>query len=86
MSGLKPVMSVVGGGVTPLTVPFAVKNFGADIIIAVGGGIQGHPNGATAGAKAMMQAVDATMKGQCLEDAAKDHAELAAALKRWGAK
>ena len=86
LGDVKQVLTVVGGGVTPLTVPFAVKSFGKDIIIAVGGGIQGHPDGATAGARAMMAAVDATMRGVSLEDAAKDSPELGRAMARWGKK
>ena len=37
----------------------------------------------SAGAKAMRQAVDATMEGKTLEEYAKTHEELAAALKQW---
>jgi ribulose 1,5-bisphosphate carboxylase large subunit-like protein len=34
----------------------------------------------------MMQAADAYMKGIALEDYAKDHGELQAAIKLWGVK
>ena len=40
--------------------------------------------GATAGAKAFRQAIDATMKGIPLEEYAKEHSELDAALRAFG--
>ncbi|MDI6870822.1 MAG: RuBisCO large subunit C-terminal-like domain-containing protein [Bacillota bacterium] len=83
---LKPVFSVVGGGVTPLNVTPLYRDLGPDIIIAVGGGVQGHPQGATAGARAMMQAVEATIAGRDLAEAAQDHPELQQALHHWGPK
>jgi ribulose-bisphosphate carboxylase large chain len=45
-----------------------------------GGGVHGHPDGSTAGAKAMMQALHAAMAGIPLEQAAKENKELARAL------
>ncbi len=53
-------------------------------MIGVGGGIHGHRMGGTAGAKSVRQAIDAVMAGIPLEEAAKQHPELAAALEDWG--
>lgn len=86
MGRLKPVWSVVGGGVTPLHVSHLFRELGPDIIIAVGGGIQGHPQGATAGARAVMQAVEAAVAGRDLAEAAQEHPELRQALEHWGSK
>jgi ribulose-bisphosphate carboxylase large chain len=68
----------------PRSVPFLVKHLGKDLIIQAGGGVHGHPSGTTAGAKAMRQAVDATLKKISLKEYAKTHVELEEALKKWG--
>ena len=81
---LKPTMPICGGGVHPGMVPQFTKDFGLDIILAAGGAVQGHPDGATAGAKAMVEAADAMAKGISIEDAAEQHEELAVALKKFG--
>ena len=84
MGGLKPVLPVASGGLHPGLVPALVKFFGKDFVIQAGGGIHGHPNGTTAGAMAMRQAVDAAMVGVSLGMYARKHEELEAALKTWG--
>ena len=56
---------------------------GTDIIIQAGGGIHGHPSGTISGARAMRQAVDATLEGISLRDYAKNHKELREALNYW---
>ncbi len=58
---------------------------GTDIVLQAGGLIHGHPDGTAAGARAMRQAVDAAMEGVTAEEYAKDHHELAQALRKWGA-
>lgn len=83
MYDLKPTFPMPSGGITPLNVPQVVKDLGTEIVIGSGGGIHAHPNGPTAGAKAFRQAIDATMKNIPLEEAAKEHAELATAIKVW---
>jgi ribulose-bisphosphate carboxylase large chain len=84
MGGLKPVLPVASGGLHPGLVPALVKFFGKDLVIQAGGGIHGHPNGTTAGAMAMRQALDAAMNGTALSSYARKHKELEAALKTWG--
>jgi ribulose-bisphosphate carboxylase large chain len=83
MGGIKKVMPVASGGLYPALVPALVKFFGKDFIIQAGGGIHGHMNGTESGAKAMRQALDATLKGVALEDYAEKHTELKAALETW---
>ena len=80
---LKPVLPVASGGLHPRLVPALMETFGNDFVIQAGGGIHGHPEGTVAGAKAMRQAVDATLYGKTLEEYAKTHQELAIALKQW---
>jgi len=81
---IKPVMAVCSGGLHPGMVPSLVKNLGNDIVIQAGGGIHGHRNGTTAGAKALRQAVEATMQGVDLREFAEKHKELKTALDQWG--
>ena len=81
---LKPALPIVGGGVHPGTVQRFIGELGTDIVLGVGGAIQGHPDGAAAGVRAMRQAVDAALAGVPAEDAAKEHGELATALEIWG--
>ena len=81
--GIKPVFAVSSGGVYPRLVPKIISYLGKDVIIQAGGGIHGHPKGTRAGAKAMLQAVEATMQNISLEEYAKKHKELKEALKHW---
>ena len=82
---IKTVLPVASGGLYPTLVPALLENFGNDVVIQAGGGIHGHPNGTVAGAKAMRQAVDATIQGVPLEEYAEKHLELKAALEHWKA-
>lgn len=83
-ANIKPVFSMPGGGTTQGHVEDVVKKFGIDVIIASGAGIHGHPMGTRAGAKAFRQAIDAAVKGQSTDEAAKEHEELRIALQLWG--
>lgn len=80
---VKPVFPVCSGGLHPGHVDKLVRVLGKDIIIQMGGGVHGHPNGTKAGATAARQAVDAVMKGNSLKQYAKKHEELDKALKLW---
>jgi ribulose-bisphosphate carboxylase large chain len=83
MSGLKQVLPVASGGLHPALVPALVGFFGRDFAVQAGGGIHGHPDGTVAGARAMRQAVDATLKEESLKEYARTHKELKAALQTW---
>jgi ribulose-bisphosphate carboxylase large chain len=85
LGDLKPVLPVASGGLHPRLVPALMETFGNDFVIQAGGGIHGHPHGTICGAKAMRQAVDATLEGRTLDEYAKNHRELASALKQWKA-
>ena len=80
----KAVMPVCSGGVHPGLVGEIVRRAGTNVQIQAGGGVAGHPGGVRAGAMGMSQAVDAAFLGVPAEEYAKDHAELAAALEKWG--
>lgn len=76
---IKPTLAVSSGGLHPGHVPYLMKHLGKDLVIQMGGGIHGHPDGTFAGARAARQAIDVVMKKKKL----KDCNELKAALKHW---
>lgn len=53
-----PVMPMLAGGVTGDLIPPLVRDAGIDVILGVGGAIQGHPDGAEAGARLIRAAID----------------------------
>ena len=81
---IAPTFPLIGGGVHPGTVETYMGELGTDIVLGAGGAIQGHPDGAAAGADAMRQAIDAVMAGRPVADAAQEHPELAHALEKFG--
>jgi ribulose-bisphosphate carboxylase large chain len=82
---IKPAFPVSSGGLHPGLVPDVMKIYGGiDITLLVSGGIHGHPKGTRAGAKATMQAIEATLDGYTLKEAAKNNIELRQALEKWG--
>lgn len=82
--GYKRVFPVASGGVYPGKVYGNLDGYGIDCIVQAGGGVHGHPDGTTAGARAMVQAADAWRLQIPLKEYAKDHKELETALKFWG--
>lgn len=81
--GLRPVLPVVSGGLSPVSVPTLWELFGREVMLQFGGGIHGHPAGAGAGARAVRQALAAAMAGQPLAEAAGHQVELASAMEKW---
>jgi 2,3-diketo-5-methylthiopentyl-1-phosphate enolase len=55
---LRPAMPMLAGGVTAAMIEPLVRAAGTDVILGVGGAIQGHPQGAEAGARAIRTAID----------------------------
>jgi ribulose-bisphosphate carboxylase large chain len=80
---LKKALPVASGGLHPRLVPALIEFFGKDVVIQAGGGIHGHRDGTMAGAKAMRQAVEATLENVPLREFAKKHKELKVALEIW---
>lgn len=63
----------------------AIKNkFGVDVMLNVGGAIHGHPSGSRAGAMAMKQAIELSMKGEFKKDNFQKFKELKEAIDKWG--
>ncbi|TGV05263.1 2,3-diketo-5-methylthiopentyl-1-phosphate enolase, partial [Mesorhizobium sp. M00.F.Ca.ET.186.01.1.1] len=84
LEGVRRSFPVPSAGIHPGLVPQLYADFGLDQIVNAGGGIHGHPGGATAGAKAFVDAIAAVTAGHSLEEAADQSPELAAALEKWG--
>lgn len=82
--GLKPVMPVSSGGLHPGLIPYVISLLSTEVLIQVGGGVMGHPNGPLSGARAIRQAIDAALNNVELEEYARDHPELKEALRKWG--
>ncbi len=83
---IAPSLPVSSGGQNPCTVPRNVELLGKDVLILAGGGIFGHRDGATAGARAMRQALDATLQGVKIEECPTEDKELRTAIRQWGEK
>lgn len=81
---LKPTLPVPGGGIHCGTAVKIVSDLGYDVMLAVGGAIQGHPDGAAAGARAVRQAFDAIMEGIPLAEKARTSSELKKSIECWG--
>lgn len=86
LGALPPLVTAVGGGVTPANQAELQADLGQDFIIGIGGAVQGHPLGTTAGAVAAMAGVAATAAGIPLIEAAKTCEALDVALCQWGAQ
>ncbi|MED1642234.1 2,3-diketo-5-methylthiopentyl-1-phosphate enolase [Brevibacillus agri] len=84
LEGVRRSFPVPSAGIHPGLVPQLYQDFGLDQIVNAGGGIHGHPGGATAGAKAFVDAIAAVTAGRSLEEAAAGSPELAIALEKWG--
>ena len=81
---IKPAAPVSSGGLHPGNLPEVIKALGVDLVIQVGGGVLGHPDGPRAGAAAVRQSIEATLRGISLEEYAETHRELRRALEKWG--
>ncbi len=82
----KPALPVPSAGIHPGLVPLILRDFGPEVVVNAGGGVHGHPGGAAAGGRAFRQAVEANLQGATLEQYAENHAELQAAIERWGVR
>ncbi len=81
---IKPCLAVASGGLHPGHVQELIKRMGKNILCQFGGGVHAHPQGTRAGAKAVRQAIDAVEAKMSLKEYAKNHQELALAIKAWG--
>lgn len=84
MHHIAPAMPVSSGGLHPGNLPIVIEALGKDLVLQIGGGVIGHPDGPRAGALAVRQALEAISKGIPLDEYAKTHKELGRALEKWG--
>lgn len=80
---INPILPVASGGLSPLHVPELIELLGKDMVFQFGGGCHGHPDGTLSGARAIRQAVEATLEGISLNEYAKTHNEIGKALNKW---
>ena len=83
---MKQSFPVPSAGIHPGLVPLLIQDFGIDSVINAGGGVHGHPNGAIGGGRAFRAAIDATLAGISLKQAAASEENLKLAIDLWGAK
>ncbi|WP_309083072.1 ribulose-bisphosphate carboxylase large subunit family protein [Chelativorans sp.] len=78
-------MPVFSSGQSALQPPETYRRLGsADLIYAAGGGILAHPQGVAAGVASLRGSWEAAMSGVPLEECARTHPALAAALQSYG--
>ena len=79
-----PVLSSAQWAATALPIYAATRT--VDIVHLAGGGILAHPGGTAAGVRSMQQGWEAALAGSRLEDYARTHPELAAAIEKFGGR
>ncbi|WP_292470598.1 ribulose-bisphosphate carboxylase [Methanolobus sp.] len=80
--GMKKCCPIVSGGLNPIRLkPFIDVMENVDFITTMGSGVHAHPGGTREGAMALVQACDAYLKNIDIEEYARDHEELAQAIK-----
>ncbi|MEK6833348.1 MAG: ribulose-bisphosphate carboxylase [Nanoarchaeota archaeon] len=80
--GMKKCCPIISGGLNPtLLKPFIDIMGSTDFITTMGAGVHAHPKGTKAGATALVQACEAYKKKISIEEYAKNHKELAEAIK-----
>lgn len=80
--GIKKCCPIISGGLNPtLLKPFIDVMGNTDFITTMGAGCHAHPGGTQKGATALVQACEAYKKGVTIEKYAKNHKELAEAIK-----
>ncbi|RLE90341.1 MAG: type III ribulose-bisphosphate carboxylase [Thermoprotei archaeon] len=81
---IKPAVPVSSGGLHPGNIPEVIRVLGKDLVLQVGGGVIGHPDGPRAGAMAVLQSIEASLRGIPLDEYAEEYKELKRALEKWG--
>lgn len=84
--GMKKVCPVASGGLHPGVLDKVVEKLGKGIIIQMGGGVLGHPDGINEGVRAAIEAREAVTRGLTIKEYVKKHKKsaLAKAVELWG--
>jgi len=83
LEGILPTLAVASGGLHPGHIPELWNLFGPPLLVQLGGGIHGHPQGSVAGARGALAAAQAAGEGIPLSQKAKTSPSLARALEQW---
>ena len=79
--GMKKCAPIISGGLNPTKLkPFIDLMKSTDFITTMGAGVHAHPDGTQAGAKALVQAMEAYNKNISIDVYAKTHPELKKAI------
>ena len=79
--GMKKCCPIVSGGLNPTKLKPFIETMGeVNFITTMGAGVHAHPGGTNAGAKALVQSMEAYQKGIDIKEYAKTHKELAEAI------
>jgi 2,3-diketo-5-methylthiopentyl-1-phosphate enolase len=81
--GIRRTVPTPGGGLHAGMATLLLEDLGIDHALGAGGAVHGHPMGVAAGVRAILQAIDAAVRGEPLAVAAAAHPELAVALETW---
>lgn len=81
---IKPIFPVSSGGLHPGLLPYILEKFGNDVIIQVGGGVMGHPDGVINGARAVRSVIEGLRDGLSLKEIARKERSVEKALELWG--
>lgn len=82
---IRPMLPVASGGLHPALLPNVFDLYKTtNMVVQVGGGTLGHPMGIEAGAKAVIQTIEAYHRNIDLREYAEKHTELKEALEKWG--
>jgi 2,3-diketo-5-methylthiopentyl-1-phosphate enolase len=81
---LKASFPVPSAGIHPGITPLLYEDFGQESVMNAGGGIHGHPSGASAGGKAFRQAISLLSEQRDFQAAYVTQPELKVAIDTWG--
>ncbi|TJZ63266.1 ribulose 1,5-bisphosphate carboxylase [Sphingobacterium olei] len=87
ITGMQTVLPVVSSGQWGGQAPETYRRTKTtDLLYMAGGGILGHPAGASGGVKALQQAWKGAIEGQSIEEIARQHPEFALSVAKFGKK
>ncbi len=81
---IAPAFPVASGGLHPGIIPEIMDLYGNELVIQLGGGIHGHPDGSRAGARALREVIQGLMDGERLDTIAQSSDAVAQAVEKWG--
>lgn len=81
---IRPAFPVASGGLHPGIVPKIMGFYENDVVIQLGGGIHGHPDGSRAGAQALRDVIEGVMAGDRLDAITHESKPVEKAVEKWG--